>query len=245
MTWQRQTTIWLLGILALVVFLYVLRGILLPFIAGLALAYFLDPIADWMEKHKIGRTWATSLILGLFLLIFALCLVLLLPKLVAQLSTFISKLPQHLKIIGEMVDTAAPQWLRDVVEDQQGGIEGSLRNLVGQGAAWIAGLLKSLLNQGLAFVNIISLLIITPIVAFYMLNDWDKMIAKVDSWLPRDHLVSIRQIGRDIDSAMAGFVRGQGTVCLLLGMFYAVALSLAGLNFGLLIGLFAGLMSFA
>lgn len=244
MTWQRQTSIWLGGIAITILFLYVLRGILLPFIAGLALAYFLDPIADWLEARKIGRTWATSLILGVFLLIFTACVIVLLPKIIGQLSTFVSNLPHYVKTIGKMVDEAAPVWLRELIADEQGSIEGTLRNAAGQGAAWVGGVLKSLLSQGLALVNILSLIIITPIVAFYMLNDWDKMVAKVDSWLPRDHVGSIRQISRDIDSAMAGFVRGQGTVCLVLGIFYALALSIAGLNFGLVIGLFAGFISF-
>ena len=244
MTWQRQTTIWIVGIVIVLAFLFLLRGILLPFLAGLALAYFLDPIADWMEEHGVGRTWATSIILGVFLLIFTLALVLLLPKLVGQLSAFISKLPQHVKVIGEMVDEAAPVWVREMVADENGSIEGSLKNIAAQAATWAGGVLKSILSQGLAFVNILSLLVITPIVAFYMLNDWDKMLTKVDSWLPREHLEEIRQIGRDVDAVLAGFVRGQGTVCLFLGVFYAVALSIVGLNFGLLIGLIAGFISF-
>jgi len=222
----------------------VLRGILLPFIAGMALAYFLDPVADWLEKTGLSRTLATSLILGVFLLVFVLCLVVILPILVEQFSAFISRLPLYLKTIGQMVDEMAPEWLRELIIAEQGGIEGSLKDVAAQGAKWIGALLTSLWSQGLALVNIISLLIITPIVAFYMLNDWDKMIARIDGWLPRDHVQSIRQIGHDIDQAMAGFVRGQGTVCLILGIFYAVGLSLAGLNFGLLIGLMAGFISF-
>jgi len=235
MTWQRQLAFWAIGMLGVILFLYVLRGILLPFVAGMALAYFLDPIADWLEKKGVGRTIATSLILGLFLLIFIICLFLVLPVLIEQFSAFISRLPAHFKSIGLMIDEMAPDWLRNLIADEQGGIEGSLKDVAGQGAKWIGSLLKSLWSQGLALVNIISLMVITPIVAFYMLNDWDKMIARIDGWLPRDHVQSIRQIGRDIDEAMAGFVRGQGTVCLILGVFYAVGLSLAGLNFGLLI----------
>ncbi len=96
----------------------------------------------------------------------------------------------------------------------------------------------------MAIVNVVSLLIVTPIVAFYLLADWDHIVAKVDGWLPRDHVEDIRAIARDINTAMAGFIRGQGTVCLLLGLFYAVGLSLAGLKFGLAIGLGAGLLSF-
>src|SRR5262245_55399581 len=120
----------------------------------------------------------------------------------------------------------------------------SLSDIAARAAVWLAAILTSILSGGLALVNVISLLIVTPIVAFYMLNDWDHMIAKVDGWLPRDHHNTIRSLARQIDVAMAGFIRGQGTVCLSLGVFYAVALSLAGLNFGLLIGLGAGLLSF-
>jgi predicted PurR-regulated permease PerM len=96
----------------------------------------------------------------------------------------------------------------------------------------------------MALVNILSLMVVTPIVAFYLLADWDKLVAKVDSWLPLDHAGAIRAIFIDINTAMAGFIRGQGTVCLLLGLFYALALTVAGLKFGLVIGLGAGLLSF-
>jgi predicted PurR-regulated permease PerM len=93
-------------------------------------------------------------------------------------------------------------------------------------------------------VNLLSLLVVTPIVAFYLLTDWDRMVARVDSWLPRQHVETLRGLAREMNDAMAGFIRGQAVVCLLLGLFYAVGLSLAGLNFGLLIGLAAGILSF-
>jgi len=244
MIWQRQLIFWAVGTLGIILILYVLRGILLPFVAGMALAYFLDPVADWLEEKGVRRTLATSLILGLFLLIFIFCLLLIMPILVEQFSGFIARLPHHLKTIANMIDEMVPVWLRELITDEKGGFEGSLKDITGQGAKWFAALLKSLWSQGLALVNILSLLVITPIVAFYMLNDWDKMIARIDDWLPRDHVKSIRQIGHDVDLAMAGFVRGQGTVCLILGVFYAVGLSLVGLDFGLLIGLIAGFISF-
>jgi predicted PurR-regulated permease PerM len=93
-------------------------------------------------------------------------------------------------------------------------------------------------------VNLLSLVIVTPIVAFYLLTDWDRMVARLDSWLPRPHVETLRGLAREMDDAMAGFIRGQAVVCLLLGLFYAIGLSLAGLNFGLLIGLAAGILSF-
>ena len=96
----------------------------------------------------------------------------------------------------------------------------------------------------MAFANLISLLVITPVVAFYLLRDWDRLIARIDTWLPRDHAETIRERVREVDRTLAGFLRGQGTVCLILGLFYAIALSIAGLDFGLVVGLVAGLLSF-
>ena len=244
MTWQRQLIFWAVGMVSVILFLYILRGILLPFVAGMALAYFLDPIADWLEEKGLGRTVATSLILGIFLLIFIICIILILPVLIGQFSAFIFRLPDHFNSIGQIFNDMAPAWLHDLVASKQGGIETSLKDVAAQGAKWIASLLTSLWSQSLALVNILSLVIITPVVAFYMLNDWNRMMDRINGWLPRDHVQSIHQIGHDIDRAMAGFVRGQGTVCLILGIFYAVGLSLAGLNFGLFIGLMAGFISF-
>jgi predicted PurR-regulated permease PerM len=96
----------------------------------------------------------------------------------------------------------------------------------------------------MAFVDLMSLMVVTPVVAFYILLDWDRMIAKVDGWVPRAHVGEVRAIVHDVDTAVAGFIRGQGSLCLILGVYYAVGLSLTGLNFGLLIGFFAGMISF-
>ena len=101
-------------------------------------------------------------------------------------------------------------------------VQGSVTGIAGKAAEWILTLLSTLLSGGMALVNLVSLLVVTPIVAFYLLEDWDVIVAKVDSWLPRDHVQAVRALGREINAAMAGFIRGQGTVCLLLGVFYAV-----------------------
>ena len=123
-------------------------------------------------------------------------------------------------------------------------VQGSMTQFAGKAAEWILSVVKTLLSGGLALVNLVSLLVVTPIVTFYLLVDWDDMIEAVDRWVPREHLETVRALGREINAAMAGFIRGQGTVCLLLGVFYAVALSLAGLKFGLAIGLLAGALTF-
>ncbi|MGE0846856.1 MAG: AI-2E family transporter [Flavobacteriaceae bacterium] len=249
MTVSQQVRIWLFALLAAGIVLYLLRGILLPFVAGMALAYSLDPVADRLERRGFSRMAATVTILGIFALIFLLALLALVPVLISQLSGFAERLPSLINnlqsIVASLSETLRDSWLAQYVDfGAPGETGGQLGTMLGAAGNWLAGLAASLLSGGLAFVNLMALLVVTPVVAFYLLLDWDNMVAKIDFWLPREHVQTIRGIMRDIDSALAGFVRGQGSVCILLGAFYAAGLSLAGLNFGLLIGLGAGLISF-
>lgn len=244
MTMQRQLLFWLAALFALALILYVLSPILLPFVAGLAIAYFLDPVADRLERMGASRLLATIVILAVFVLILAVFVLLLAPVLAEQLSGLVAKVPEYaerLRLFAiRVTDGQLGEWLGLEQNGQGQGGDGIAARL----AEWLGTIAGSLVSGGVAIVSFIALFIVTPIVAFYMLLDWDNMIARVDSWLPRDHAATIRQLAREIDLAMAGFVRGQGTVCLFLGAFYAIGLSLAGLNFGLLIGIGAGLISF-
>jgi predicted PurR-regulated permease PerM len=244
MTLQRQLVFWTAALVVLILALWLLGDIMLPFIAGLVLAYFLDPVADALERLGLPRLAATLLILITSIVAIVALLVLLVPVLGDQIARFASNLPGLVQALIKLFEDLAPQWLKDMVASSGTNPQASLSDLAGKTAGWLAAILTSILSGSLALVNVISLLVVTPIVAFYMLNDWDHMVAKVDGWLPRDHHGTIRGLARQIDEAMAGFIRGQGTVCLSLGIFYAVALSLAGLTFGLLIGLGAGLLSF-
>ena len=243
---RRQILFWLGMLALLVLFLVVFREILLPFIAGMALAYFLDPVADMLERVGLPRWLATSLIMVFFILIFVVALVRLGPLLGDQLNRFITQLPSLVATLEARLPTATdlPEWLQDVVGENRPELNENLNGVLTEGAQWLGAIIASIWSGGKALVDVISLLVITPIVAFYLLLDWDRMVATVDGWLPREHSASVRTIMRDIDAAIAGFVRGQGTVCLLLGLFYAIGLSLVGLNFGLLIGMFAGVISF-
>lgn len=244
MTFRQQVRFWLLVLAGLVAVLWVFGGILLPFVAGMVLAYFLDPVADWLEEHNIPRLAATILIVGLFILLFVLILIFLMPVLIDQIGSFARELPAYVQNLVKLVNDAAPEWLLKEIESRGIDMKGPVSDLAAKAAGWLGTLLQSVLSGGLALVNLIALLVVTPIVAFYMLNDWDRMIAKVDSWVPREHVETVRQLADDADHAIAGFIRGQGTVCITLGIIYAIALTIVGLNFGLLIGLGAGLLSF-
>jgi len=241
---KRQVFFWLVILAFFIAFLFLFSTILLPFIAGMAIAYFLDPVADWLERRGLSRTMATLLILVAFVLVFALALTILIPIIVNQFNDFLQQVPgyveQFQKFITNTQNSIVPQWIRN----QAGTIKDNFSTIMSDGVSFVAGLFGQLWSSGKALVNIVSLMVVTPVVAFYMLLDWDRMIAKVDAWIPREHVSSVRQIAREIDQAIAGFIRGQGSLCIILGVYYGVGLSLVGLNFGLLIGMFAGMISF-
>jgi predicted PurR-regulated permease PerM len=244
MTLQKQASFWLLALLGFIGVLWLLQDILLPFIAGFVLAYFLDPVADALERLKIPRVLATLIILSVAIAGVVIGVLVVIPVLADQALKLAQDLPALAQALVARLDEVTPQALKDMLAKAGGTSTGSLGDMAGKATGWFATVVQSVWSGGMALVNVLSLLIITPIVAFYLLADWDKLVAKVDSWLPRDHVEEVRMIARNIDSAMAGFIRGQGTVCLLLGLFYAIGLSLAGLKFGLAIGLGAGLLSF-
>lgn len=235
---------WLTALAVLIVFLYLFRGILLPFVAGMGLAYYLDPLADWFERRGLSRMMATIIILILFLIVFVLALVIIIPLLGAQTANFIERLPSLVTQLQARISEINAGWLERLMGEDRTAVQQSFSEFLKEGAGWLTGLLRSVWSGGQAILDIAGLFIVTPVVAFYLLYDWDRMMAKVNSWLPRDNAEVIRTLANEINAALAGFIRGQGLVCLLLGGFYAIGLSLAGLNFGLLIGILAGLLSF-
>ena len=244
MTLQRQVLIWAISLAVFIFFLWVFSSILLPFIAGLVLAYFLDPVADALERLGLSRLSAAVVIVIVSILIIALGLVIVAPMLTDQVVKFASDLPALIQSLMLRFNEVAPQWIKDALARSGADVQGSVTGVAGKAAEWIIGFIKTVLSGGMALVNLVSLMVVTPIVAFYLLEDWDLIVAKVDSWLPREHASTLRRLAAEVDSAMSGFIRGQGTVCLLLGAFYAVSLSFADLRFGLVIGLAAGFLTF-
>jgi predicted PurR-regulated permease PerM len=241
---RRQLFFWLAGAVILALFLYVFSDILLPFVAGMVLAYFLDPVADRLERLGLSRVMATVVILFAFLIVLVLAFVILIPVLATQMADFAAKLPEYLTRLQDLITSFDPQWLEEKFGVNAASLRDGLNSLLTSGFGLLTTVFQSIWNSGMALVSVVSLFVVTPVVAFYMLLDWDRMVATVDSWVPRDYVLTVRQIATDINTATAGFVRGQGTLCLILGTIYAVGLTLTGLNFAILIGLFAGLISF-
>jgi predicted PurR-regulated permease PerM len=242
MTLTRQMTFWVLTFLAVIVSLWVLREILLPFVAGMALAYLLDPLTTRLERLGVRRFVAALVIIGVVVLAFVFLILTIAPILGGQLAQFVENIPGYISRLQALASESNREWLRGIVGD--GIAEAQISDLVKQGAGWSATFLRSLWSGGQALLSIFSLFVVTPVVAYYLLSDWNRMFTIVDGWIPLNQRETVRGLGREINDAIAGFLRGQTAVCLLLGSFYAVSLTVAGLNFGLLIGLVSGLITF-
>jgi predicted PurR-regulated permease PerM len=252
---QRQIGFWLVVLVVFALAIYLLRGVMMPFAAGLALGYLLDPVVGRLVRLGLGRLGATLLILVLFLSAFATIIILLLPVLGRQLSAFIDKLPTYavqLQILfadegsrlSNLLGADLLNWLGLSGGVSPADIQKSISEFAGQGAQWLGSFLRSLWSGGAAIVSLASLVVVTPVVAFYILLDWNRMVAAIDSWIPIPHRPTVRGVAREVDKALSGFVRGQSLVCLFLGLWYGLGLSLIGLNFGFLIGFSAGVLSF-
>ncbi|WP_068089475.1 AI-2E family transporter [Polycladidibacter stylochi] len=243
MTLKKKIYFWLGTFAVFILFMLLFQDILLPFIAGLILAYLLDPIADKLEEIGMSRTWATLTILLSFLIIFVVALLIMFPLLGDQLLQLVAALPELLRklqvilnsVIGNRLEAIG--FTTDKLQSQMGG-------LVTQAASWLGTLLLSIWSSSQALLSLLSLFVITPVVAFYILLDWDRMMEKIDSWLPRDQHDTIKELAMEMHRAVGGFIRGQSMMCLILGTFYAVSLMAVGLHYGLLIGFTAGIVSF-
>ena len=251
MSLQRQVLIWTAMIALSVVALYALSGVLAPFIAGLVVAYFLDPLATKLERMGLNRAGAAALIMLLSLAVVLATLVLLVPVLARQFAAFVVNLPgiaaklQDLLIAeaSHLVEAYGGDTLRKLGVPgpiTEADLQGSIGSVVGQATAYAIGVVNGIWSGRGALFGLFSLLVITPVVAFYILLDWRRMVRAIDGWIPLRHRDDIRGIAADIDRALAGFVRGQTIVSLFLGAWYAVGLTGAGLNFGFLIGIAGG-----
>jgi predicted PurR-regulated permease PerM len=238
----RHFRFWLVTFLVLAACLWLLHDILLPFVAGIALAYVYAPIADRMERAGMNRTVAALLIVTVFIVILIALTVLLVPLLLQQGSALISHIPGYFKRVKDLIADSNLPWLSTLMGP--GDANETVSGLVSQVATWLLSFVYSIWTGGKALVSFASVLIVMPVVTFYLIRDWHSMIEMVDSWVPVHQRETVRRLAREIDAAIGGFLRGQVGVCAVLGCYYAIALMLVGLDFALLIGLVAGLITF-
>ncbi len=236
LTAMQRGVRWALIIGGILLVVYWFRQIITPYIIGLALAYFLDPVADWMEKHGFRRIVAVTLITLVALGVILLVILIALPLAFTQLAELISNLPGFLERINGVIIERFPQFAE---------FESGLVKRISQSTDQIIAAVSNwLLNSTASLFSWIAAIVIVPTVAFYMLYSWDHMTEVVESWVPRDNLSSYRYLTGKIDVTLSGFLRGQGSVCIIMAIYYSTVLTLLGLNFGFVIGLIAGFLTF-
>lgn len=245
MTGERSDLrFWLIGTAVFAGLLVLLGGVLLPFVAGMAVAYLLDPLVERLARRGVSRTAGTLIVLGLFFLVAVGLILMLVPLLHTQIVAFAGRVPGYIErakaAIGPLWELAASQISGDDLKRLPELVGGQASQALEFALKFVGGLISG----GAAIANLLSLMFITPLVAFYLLRDWPKVIGAIDLWLPRAQADTIREQLAAVDLTLAGFVRGQATVCFALAVFYALGLGLTGLDFGLVVGVFAGLISF-
>ena len=236
---QDQVKYWGIAAVVFIGLLWFLGDVLLPFLVGGAIAYFLDPVADRLERMGATRVVATTIISLIAVLIFVLMAFLIVPLIVQQAVELFEIMPSLFENLRDFLGRQFPS-----LGDENSTLRQTLASF-GENVRERGGeFLRGVFNSALGVINLIVFIVVVPVVAFYLLLDWDNMVERIDELLPRDHAPVIRQLASEIDAVLASFVRGQLTVCLVLGTFYAILLMVIGLQFGLVVGFLAGLLTF-
>src|SRR5262252_5744052 len=244
MTTSRPILFWIATFAATTAIVVLLHQVLLPFVAGMVLAYLLDPLANRIERLGVNRAVATLAIIAFAVALITVMIILTVPVIIRELSHFVEQFPLYVRRVHTLATNPDRPWLSKIVGEGLGETERSIGDLTKYASDWLDSILRSVWSGGRALISILSIGIVTPIVACYLLYDWNKMVATIDNWVPPAHRETVRALAREIDKTISGFVRGQSTLCLVLAVYYAVALRLIGLDHGILIGITAGLISF-
>lgn len=239
----QKLWIWGLAFVIFFIVVYVLRDVLLPFVAGIAIAYFLDPVTTFLQKKTRSRTIALSVVCSVLILMLLLCFFIIVPIVQKQLGIFLSNLPTYAGLLWTRIEPYLAE-LKKLFPNQTENLQQTISEHLSGGMKLLLGTVRKVLSGSMAFINLLSVLLITPVVAFYLLRDWNKFCSVIKGLLPREEARTIRKLLSEMNDIISGFVRGQATVCLCLGVFYAAGLTLCGLDLGLLIGLGIGFLSF-
>jgi predicted PurR-regulated permease PerM len=243
MSIRLQIQYWIFIFLTLLAALWLLSDVLAPFLLGAAIAYITDPLADRLEAKGFPRLLATIFISILFFSTIGLMFFLLLPPFINQLTQFLDDIPEYMARLQVYMQYFGLRYFNDAQAPQE-ITQQALEKLESNFEKIGMGVLKETITNTTAVVSGLGVFLITPVVAFYLLLDWDKLIAHIKELLPRQYAQTICSLSVQADHVLASFVRGQMLVCLILASFYSIALTLVGLKFGLFVGLFAGFLSF-
>lgn len=240
---QKTWRFWLLVLAGLIGLLWLFRPVMGPFVTGLVVAYFLEPLVEILEKRKWPRWAGASMVLGGFVLSAALLIVLLWPLVSSQIGALLDTIPDYADKIRTQYLPWAQKWLTRISPADVEKIRGAAAESAGNAAGFVSHAMQSLVSGGIAVIDTIAVSILAPITAFYVLRDWNKLTAAIDRIIPRRYHTAVREQMNIVDETLSGFIRGQAIVCFLLGLFYALGLVATGLEYGATVGLIAGILS--
>lgn len=238
-----QTWFWISLFAATILFVWLFHDVMAPFVTGMAFAYLLNPAVTRLSR-RVPRGLATMIVLILFILILFGVILAFSPMIARQLTELLNNLPQYYEKSYTYITGHIDRAMGSLNPSDIAKVREAAKEQVGTVLSGAKGMLGRLWSGGMALIDVVTFCVITPVVAFYFLRDWPIIVKKVDNLLPRKHARTIRAMMREFNVRLNGFVRGQLLVCLALGTIYGVGLTLVGLNFGLAIGLIAGLLSF-
>ena len=236
----RNPVCWIIIVfVSLLTIIWCFSRILTPYIFGIILAYLLDPLVDKLESFGLPRTISSIAIMLLSLSIIFVCIFFLTPALIGQIQSLLSSLPDVYNRALNIFEYIVPEFFQTglVSNDSLVGLKGALATNGINIAAKFA-------SYAIVALDLLVLFLIVPVITFYLLMDWDKILNNFSNHLPQGSAKEIYDVIQKIDNVLSGFVRGQLLICLTLGLLYSVSLLALGLNYSLLIGLFAGLISF-
>jgi predicted PurR-regulated permease PerM len=234
---------WLGFVVVVIVTIGLLQNILMPFIAGVVIAFLLAPTVARLEAWGIRRTLASLAVLVAFLVGVALVFTLLVPLIQTQIVTLIGKMPGFVTFLQEQLGNLFDLLQEKLPADQVQKVQDAVGSKLGEALSWLGSLFQGLVTSSFALLNIVSLVIVTPIVTFLVLRDWEKMVGLIDEYLPRQSLATVREQARIVGDMLVGFVHGQALVCLVLAIYYGTTLTFAGLDSGLALGLLIGVLA--
>lgn len=236
---QEQVRYWSIALVVFLLFMWLMGQALMPFLLGAAIAYFLDPVADRLERVGFSRLVATGVVTTGVVLVIAILLFLVLPVVIDQFRAIIVSIPDYIATVQAVLSERFPGLFEEGSFLRRGLV--AMQDTLKNGGVAVA---EQIVASSLALINFVVLLVVAPVISFYLLLDWDRMIARIDELIPREHVDTVRLLAGQVDGVLGGFVRGQLSVCAILGAFYAVALAMVGLQFGVFVGILAGLVSF-
>jgi predicted PurR-regulated permease PerM len=244
MSAARQALFWVGALALFFLVLHLLSGMLLPFVLGLGIAYILAPLVDMLRRWRVPRGLAALSTLLAFLFSLVAIIVLIVPVIELQAAQLARSAPAAVDFVRREIQVLLDLAQQKLAPEDLAKVHDMVGGWTGSALTWTAGLAQRLLSSGLALANTLSLLLITPLVAFFMLRDWDMIVARLDALLPREYAPTIRAQLRLVNETIAGYLHGQGLVSLIVGIYYAVALSLIGLDFAFILGVVVGILSF-